>query len=95
MKRVSKKERMPPIRKPTVIRNGQRNAAGPDTPLPTKQGFNDHIQEAYARAKKKLTIKTADEKKGERLKKKIFVVGITDQSPGMCFSPSSNPDELS
>lgn len=46
------------------------------------QSGNEHFQEVYARAKKSLRIKSADEKRRESIKKKISVVGVADQSPG-------------
>jgi hypothetical protein len=86
---------------PTIIPNSARAPDGPDTPLPRKSGFmatlpsvdlsehvqhgNEHLQEVYERAKKSLKIKTSDEKRRESLKKKIVLVGMSDQSPGMGF----------
>lgn len=72
---------MPPIKKMSTIKNGERDATGPDTPLPTKPGFN--MQEVYTNARKTLSIKTAEEKKRDSLRRKIVVVGLTDQGPGM------------
>lgn len=83
MRRVSGSPRNPPIRSTSMIINNQRAASGPDTPLPTKPGFNDHIQGVYETAKKTLNIRTTEEKNREELKKKIVVIGVTDQSPGM------------
>jgi len=83
MKRVSGSSRNPPIRSTSMIQNNQRDVSGPDTPLPTKVGFNDHIQGVYQTAKKTLNIKSSDEKNREELKKKIVVIGVTDQGPGM------------
>jgi len=90
MKRLSGSKAPP---RPTVISNVARAPEGPDTPAP-KSGIsvrspvealqygNEHFQEAYAKAKKSLRIKTAEEKRRESLKKKIVVVGMSDQSPG-------------
>jgi hypothetical protein len=50
------------------------------------QHGNEVLQEVYLRAKKSLKIKTSEEKRRESLKKKIVVVGVTDQSPGMFLS---------
>lgn len=80
--------RLPPIKRMSTIKNGQRDATGPDTPLPNKAGFNDHVQGVYTNARKTLNIKTMEERKRESLKKKIVLVGLTDQSPGM--SPFSD-----
>ena len=95
MRRVSGASKFSPTKK-TVIPNSQRAHDGPDTPLPLKSlglvAFiqddvigkgNVHFQEVMAKAKQSLTIKTTDEKRREGLKKKIVVIGITDQSPGM------------
>lgn len=88
MKRLSGGEK-PPI-KQRVISNVQREPNGPDTPMPSSFGFpkmlqigNEHLQDAFDKAKKGLKIKTADEKRREDLKQQIVVVGVTDQSPGM------------
>jgi hypothetical protein len=83
--------------KTTVIPNSQRAYDGPDTPLPLKSPElvtfvdeevmrpigNLHFQEVAAKAKQGLAVRTADEKRRESLKKKIMVIGTTDQSPGM------------
>ena len=79
--------------KPTVITNASRNSNGPDTPVPETsrssfralsplQHSNEHLQEVYLRAKKSLRIRNAEEKRREDIKKKIVVVGVSDQSPG-------------
>jgi len=88
--------------KKNIISNTARSPAGPDTPIPTKSGFmsilpstdvsetvhngNKHLQEVYLKAKRGLTIKTSGERRRDSLKKKIVVVGITDQSPGNSYS---------
>jgi hypothetical protein len=79
---TSRADHVPTIKRMSTIRNNDRDESGPDTLLPTRPGFN--IQEAYTSARKTLNIKTTDEKKRESLKKKIVVVGLTDQSSGMC-----------
>lgn len=83
--------------------NRQRDAGEPNTLLPSNSGFKrpffppapdilqnapEHFQDAVEKARKSLKIKTADEKRREDLKKQIVVVGITDQSPGICPSLS-------
>jgi hypothetical protein len=104
IKRLSGGKSLPT--KTTIISNSARAADGPDTPMPVKSGFmaafpsvnvsesvhngNEHLQEVYERAKKTLKIKTSDERRRESLKKKIVVVGVTDQSPGMSFFHLSN-----
>jgi hypothetical protein len=87
----------PTLPKRTVISNSARRLSGPDTPMPNKTGFmaflpfvemimqrgGVHLQEAVAKAKKKVRFKNSNERKRQRLKKSIVVVGISDQSPGM------------
>ncbi|RDL36851.1 uncharacterized protein BP5553_06203 [Venustampulla echinocandica] len=85
----SRSTRDSPVRKKNVIPNRQRTPNGPDTPLPMVSGFSEQISEAVATAKKSLHVKSSDEKKRECLKKKIVVLGITDQNPGI-FSSLSN-----
>ena len=86
------------LTKREVIYNSARVPNGPDTPMPVKSGFmtllpsveigetihtrNEHFQEAYTKAKESLKIKTSSERRRESMKKKIVVIGITDQSPG-------------
>jgi hypothetical protein len=85
-----------PTKTTNIISNAARAPEGPDTPVvrrsdhfpnidisETAHHKNEHFQEVYERAKKSLRIKSSDEKRREELKKKIVVVGITDQSPGM------------
>ena len=105
MKRLSGGRKYP--EKPTVITNRQREAGGPDTPLPSSSGFSrqffppapdilqkapEQLQDAVEKAKKSLRIKTADERRREDLKNQIVVVGITDQSPGTRPSLSRIPE---
>lgn len=78
-----------------VISNARRESDGPDTPVPQSsrvgswglpvgnivESGNEHFQEVYSKAKKSLKIKSAEEKKRDSMKKKIVMVGISDQSP--------------
>ncbi|KAG9246839.1 hypothetical protein BJ878DRAFT_565461 [Calycina marina] len=89
MKRLSGKKSHP---RPTIILNLARQSDSPDTPA-SKSGIslaspvealhhgNEQFQESYRRAKNSLRMMTAEEKRREELKKKIVVVGISDQSP--------------
>jgi hypothetical protein len=78
----------------SIIRNSARAPDGPDTPMPVKTGFmsilshmNETTQsEDSSKAKQKLKGKTTAERRRESLKKKIVVVGISDQSPGTLLS---------
>lgn len=97
-----------PPSKTKIIPNAERAANGPDTPLPvspgTKVAFpsvtvsessrngNEQLQEVYERAKRSLKIKSRDEKRRENLRKKIVVVGTTDQSPGMTSFQHASPE---
>jgi len=99
-----------PTKTTTIISNSARAPNGPDTPIPMRSGNiaafafvdpndtvhhgNEHLAEVYARAKESLKIKTGDERRRESLKKKIVVVGITDQSPGnQFFFPNKLPTQ--
>jgi hypothetical protein len=78
----------------SIIRNSARAPDGPDTPMPIKTGFmlilshmNGTIQsEDSSKAKQRSKVKTTAERRRESLKKKIVVVGISDQSPGTLLS---------
>lgn len=76
--------------KRTVISNKARKADGPATPIPQKSSFLEFTKvtavEGLGRVKETVVGKNREEKvaekKRESLKKRIVVVGITDQSPG-------------
>ena len=101
LRRVSGASKPSATRK-TIIPNSQRAHDGPDTPMPLKSpglmsfmkeevmsvgNINVHFQEVVAKAKQGMAIKGATEKRRESLKKKIVVLGMTDQSPGMGSPP--------
>lgn len=78
-----------------MIHNTARKADELDTSIPVKSstftGFspintfhrgNEDMKRVLEKARLKANIKTADERRRERLKKQIVVVGIMDQSPG-------------
>jgi ribosomal protein L7Ae-like RNA K-turn-binding protein len=44
--------------------------------------------ELVAKAKKSVNIKSGQERRRDDLRKKIVVIGITDQSPGIYYSSS-------
>ncbi|KAG4434322.1 hypothetical protein IFR05_010200 [Cadophora sp. M221] len=81
-----KRKTSPPSSRRFVITNAARRADGPATPMPPKHGF----MEGVMRGKEvlgKVVGKSGgggmnrEEKRRESLKKRIVVVGITDQSP--------------
>lgn len=94
VKRISS-SKTAPAQTSTIIPNAERKIDGPDTPVVkrsepfmnidiygTAHHSNEHFQEVYERAKKSLRMKSSEDKRRESLKKKIVVIGITDQSPG-------------
>ncbi|KAI9053481.1 hypothetical protein LZ554_002437 [Drepanopeziza brunnea f. sp. 'monogermtubi'] len=88
---------VPPSSNKYVITNGARRADGPATPLPPKNGlsFAEGLvrgKEVVGKVKKSVGGTSKEEKRRESLKKRIVVVGITDQSPGM-YGPLSLRDE--
>ncbi|CZT01537.1 uncharacterized protein RCO7_02124 [Rhynchosporium graminicola] len=87
-----KKRRGPPSSKKFVITNAARRADGPATPIPMpslsylsqRQGFKDGVmrgKEVLGKVGKSVVGASKEEKRRESLKKRIVVVGITDQSP--------------
>jgi hypothetical protein len=97
----------PPIKK-TNIQKSAKALDSPDTPTPSKLGFvclitladvtetiqtgNEHLREAVSKAKHKLAIKTTSERRRDNRKKKIVVIGLTDQSPGIFLLNKTNVD---
>jgi hypothetical protein len=80
-----------------MIPNWARKADGPDTPILPKTGFMAFLptvdvnmmekgNELVVKAKKSVKIKSGQERRREDLRKKIVVIGITDQSPGIYYS---------
>jgi hypothetical protein len=49
----------------------------------TFQIGSDELEQAVSKAKHKISVRTATERRRESLKKKITVIGISDQAPGM------------
>jgi hypothetical protein len=86
--------------KRNVVPNWARKADGPDTPILPKTGFLAFLptvdvnvmekgNELVAKAKNTVKIKSGQERRREDLRKKIVVIGITDQSPGIYYSSST------
>jgi hypothetical protein len=80
-----------------MIPNWARKADGPDTPILPKTGLMVFLptvevnvmekgNELVAKAKKSVKIKSGQERRRDDLRKKIVVIGITDQSPGIYSS---------
>lgn len=85
----SKSRPSPPSSKKYVITNGARRADGPATPMPPKHGFMEGVmrgKEVLEKVGKSVIGPSKDEKRRESLKKRIVVVGITDQSPGKSYA---------
>lgn len=90
--RISEKMRRLSRRSSTKITiipiSSRRIANGPDTQMPeftrpnATRMSSGHIHEVIAKAKQKMTIKSRDERKREKLKKSIVYVGMGDQSLG-------------
>lgn len=73
-----------------MIMNGARRADGPATPFPPRHGFMEGVmrgKEVLGKVGKSVAgVGTSkEEKRRESLKKKIVVMGITDQSPGTLY----------
>ncbi len=87
--------RNPPIIDSRIISNHARTGDGPDTPMPTKTGFMDiisptailfqkgtlQIQDAMHKAKRATRVRSKGERRRDRLRKMIVVVGTSDPSP--------------
>ncbi|PBP22676.1 hypothetical protein BUE80_DR006581 [Diplocarpon rosae] len=77
----TRKNRTPPSSSETAVStNGERRAAGPATPTTPKNGFMESV---VGIVKKSVVGVSKEEKRRESLRKRIVVVGITDQSSGM------------
>ncbi|KAG4420138.1 hypothetical protein IFR04_006701 [Cadophora malorum] len=75
----------PPGGRKYVITNGARRADGPATPMPLKHGFMEGVMRGKGvleKVGKSVVGPSKEEKRRESLKKRMVVVGITDQSPG-------------
>ncbi|PVH88305.1 hypothetical protein DL98DRAFT_196198 [Cadophora sp. DSE1049] len=80
----SKSRSSPPSSNKYVITNSARRADGPATPMPPKHGFMEGVmrgKEVLEKVGKSVVGASKEEKRRESLKKRIVVVGITDQSP--------------
>ena len=86
-----------PTKRSVMIPNWARKADGPDTPILPKTGLMVFLptvevnvmekgNELVAKAKKSVKIKSGQERRRDDLRKKIVVIGITDQSPGIYSS---------
>lgn len=85
--------------KKEAVIDQRRSATGPNTPISPKSGFlsmisptelretfqigSEELEQAVSKAKHKISVRTATERRRESLKKKITVIGISDQAPGM------------
>ncbi|KAH7417197.1 hypothetical protein BKA64DRAFT_701981 [Cadophora sp. MPI-SDFR-AT-0126] len=80
----SKSRPGPPSSKKYIISNAARRADGPATPMPPKHGFMEGVmrgKEVLEKVGKSVVGTSKEEKRRESLKKRIVVVGVTDQSP--------------
>jgi hypothetical protein len=87
--------RASPIIDSRIISNHARTGDGLDTPIPTKPGLMGiisptavflqkgtlQIQDAMQKAKRAARVRSRDEKRRDKLRKKIVVVGTAEQSP--------------
>ncbi|CAL3962196.1 unnamed protein product [Diplocarpon coronariae] len=75
-----KSKAYPPSSEKLVITNSERRPEGPATPATPKNGFMESV---VGKVKKSVVGVSREEKRRESLRRRIVVVGITDQSPGM------------
>jgi hypothetical protein len=91
------RSRHSPIIDSRIISNHARTGDGPDTPMPTKTGLMGiisptavlfqrgtlQIQDAMRKAKRITRVMSRDERRRDKLRKKIVVVGMADPSPAV------------